>query len=744
MIISEFDGLAEVDMDNLNYADDIESFVDSSFQASDSVSGTSTATSMTTTTSASTTTTTRTTTTTTITTTTTTRTFMALSTTTASFSSSTLVESERPFSPFWGQWSSWLQCSESCGGYGEQTRLRECVGTNLPADCGEGSTIDWQVCNIGNCPEWTSWSSWECSKYCRQNRTRTCEGQTKTLSCQGPSTEESECASCGREMILWNNKYLKAQRSDFVHVNLTEFCFALNDDDTTERKCGTYCHSLDHCLGMEVRRTKEYGREIEKCYVYLGPFTGKWECYGSTCYEDEAKNTRSNIFGVFQDVFDQYSMFLPTEEPDGKFSTDFNEMCGHCSEITTSTRDIKYLKTHNLRYTTQFQRNVIYEWDLENCTEKCIFKAGCIAFFIENDLCHHIMDSIDGYSKISTSISTLPVSSTATSTTAFSTLSSSSLVPSFYPDGAETSYITQSGILSDHCQPSVGDTIIRDSQFYCLFRYPNTLSEDQRERILRENNFEIGFPLETWVFENSKINPSVFTSQYVFFDFEGDDEGENVSSENAEQRYRPGRFKIQTYTRDFGNALRRRRQSSERNISAILEELEEIEAKAVGWILGYLNLPEGIEVRATSPVQVLSIRQITNDGSISADCSSGKCVCNENYIDNGAGCVEKTEEISPEITTEKILTIANQTKSNISVDETTPTVLTSNALKNTSKTTSTSTTVFTSKTLKPTVGTITTEAATTTSSESPNIERNSCKTFVQFSFLGFILLNLFI
>ena len=769
MFISDLNDWNKFDMEGVN-VDEIE--------ATNTASGTTTITTTTTTTAPSTTTTTTTTTTTSI--------SMDPLTTTASLPSPTAVEPERPIveperpiveperpidsiPPSWSQWSSWLQCSTSCGGYGAETRLRECLGSDNPADCGKGSTTVARVCNIGKCPEWTSWSSWECSKYCKQNRTRTCEGETKTLKCPGRSTEESECTdSCGREMIFWNNTFSPVKQSDFVQVNLTEFCFSLNYDDTIVRKCGTYCQSLDHCLGIQVRRTKEFGKESEECFVYLGSFTGESQCYGSNCYDDEPKNYRSNIFGVFQDVFDQYSMFLPTKVPDGNFSTNFSEMCGHCSAITTPSRAIKYLKTHNLRYTTQFHRNIIYEPDLGDCPEKCIYKAGCTAFFIEDDKCFQVMGPVKGVIK-PTTIPFLPSSSTVSSTTPFSSSFSSTLASSsgqyqLYPNEIETN-VTESGILNDRCQPSVGDSLKRQSQFYCLFRYPNTLTEDQRERILRENNVDTGFPLETWRFENSNDNSNIATSQYIFFTFEGADEGENStenSTENSKQRYRPGRFRIETYTRDFGNSLRRRKRSSERNISAILDALEAVESKAINSILGgELNLPVGLEVRATSPVETLSIRQVSNDGSISADCSSGKCECSVNYIDNGFGCVEKVEESFPETTTEEILTVVSNNTSKIS-EETSSTVLTTRSASITSKMTSTSSKTTTSSTLKPTVPTTATKAPTTatkapptvtkapttvtkaasTTSEMPNIDRNSCKYFSQSLFLSFMLLNL--
>ena len=554
-------------------------------------------------------------------------------------------------------------------------------------------------------------------------------------------------------MIFWNNTFSPVHYSDFVQVNLTEFCFNLNNDDTMERQCGTYCHSLDNCLGIQVRRTQQPIQEVDKCFVYLGPFTGESKCYGSNCNDDEPSGYRSNVFGVFRDVYDQYSMFLPDQKPDGAFVTNFSEMCGRCSAVTTPFREIKYLRTHNLHYTTELDRNIIYESDIENCPENCFNKAGCSAFFIENDKCAQILGPVKGAIVNSISTSSSPESIAASD--ANSTLSS------------PLTNVNGSGILDDNCQPSVGDKLERQSQFYCLFRFPNTLSENQRERLLQENNLETGFPLETWRFEHLNNDSSIATAQYVFFDFKG----ESYSSD--QKLYRPGYFKIETYTRSLRSSVKRSKRSTD--TSALLDVLEKQETKALNSILnGDLNLPNGFEVRATSPIETLLVRQVSIDGSISADCSSGKCECSIDYIDYGEGCVKSSEEPVTVPTIVGTSTGANLTTSSISAGETTnsvPTtqsesvneVKTAAAVNNTTvdgifqddnatddkvssnndipgeeavetdatiSSTTTMRTVFESAKTAPTV-----------SSESPNIV-NSCKTVVTSLYLGFVLLSL--
>lgn len=51
----------------------------------------------------------------------------------------------------WSEWSSFTECSRSCGG-GRHSRMRECVTANArELDC-VGLTIDIRPCNTFNCP----------------------------------------------------------------------------------------------------------------------------------------------------------------------------------------------------------------------------------------------------------------------------------------------------------------------------------------------------------------------------------------------------------------------------------------------------------------------------------------------------------------------------------------------------------------------------------------------------------------
>ena len=43
-------------------------------------------------------------------------------------------------------------------------------------------------------------------------------------------------------------------------------------------------------------------------------------------------------------------------------------------------------------------------------------------------------------------------------------------------------------------------------------------------------------------------------------------------------------------------------------------------------------------------VEIAGVVQVTADGSVAADCSSGTCECSTGFIDNGDGCVAMTEE----------------------------------------------------------------------------------------------------
>ncbi|KAI2663231.1 Semaphorin-5B [Labeo rohita] len=99
-----------------------------------------------------------------------------------------------PVKGAWSCWSSWSQCSTSCGG-GHYQRSRTCSNPS-PAHSGDiciGLHTEEALCNTHECEGgWGAWSEWaECNEEGLQLRTRTCE--TSSASCQGNSTDQRQC-----------------------------------------------------------------------------------------------------------------------------------------------------------------------------------------------------------------------------------------------------------------------------------------------------------------------------------------------------------------------------------------------------------------------------------------------------------------------------------------------------------------------------------------------------------------------
>ncbi|XP_053737549.1 hemicentin-1 isoform X1 [Synchiropus splendidus] len=104
----------------------------------------------------------------------------------------------------WSEWSSWEECSRSCG-QGNRTRVRSC--SNPPAQHGgrpcEGKAVEVIICSVRPCPvagNWGSWLPWtQCSETCgkgMQSRIRLCNNPPPAFDgpqCEGTDTQTQLC-----------------------------------------------------------------------------------------------------------------------------------------------------------------------------------------------------------------------------------------------------------------------------------------------------------------------------------------------------------------------------------------------------------------------------------------------------------------------------------------------------------------------------------------------------------------------
>merc|ERR1711974_482513 len=78
----------------------------------------------------------------------------------------------------WTDWTEWSDCSVSCGGTGEKTRTRDCVGpVHGGLECPSPNETETDSCDAPAC--WTEFSEWSaCEGMCgstgSQSRTRSC------------------------------------------------------------------------------------------------------------------------------------------------------------------------------------------------------------------------------------------------------------------------------------------------------------------------------------------------------------------------------------------------------------------------------------------------------------------------------------------------------------------------------------------------------------------------------------------
>ena len=519
-------------------------------------------------------------------------------------------------SPAWTEWQNWFDCDPACreDTMPRRMRWRDCSGSPFAINCGpegegEGGLFVTEICpNIPRCPSWLAWGEWdECSQPCNtgeKRRERECSSGIRSECLDGQYFEIDSCImkECEREMLFWNN--LASANNNWTPVDITDGFFTLDNEESITQKCASYCYSLNNCKALMVTSlTSSNGPQIQ-CFVTLDSDLEPLSCWGTTC-SDPTNTARTNVLGVFRDYFEENPANLPSRDFDSSYTTNFEDTDGSCTATNTVFGSVGYRSTLNMEFTTSLEDNLVAEPgfnDETQCATMCFERAGCSAFFENSNNCHHVVGSIS--------------------------------------DAESNDNIRTSGLLTQMCPQNVfTDTFTKRSRTYCKFRQANGISTTDRDRIIQQNR--INFPLNQWNFESPSGSPLEAISQYVYFDFADNENWPGL-------QWRIVEFVIETHfrRRTVGVGGRKRRSS---DTNDILRDLNQIEAQAFEYLFTNLSMPEELSVELTTPIETLSVKQISTNGNVAAYCASGSCQCSGDYIDNGDGCVPKTREQASQI-----------------------------------------------------------------------------------------------
>ncbi|VDN00733.1 unnamed protein product [Thelazia callipaeda] len=146
--------------------------------------------------------------------------------------------------PKWTDWSTWTECSETCGRNGSKLRTRSCLKDNLiSTDC-KGAAQDQMACmDLPDCPSWTLWSSWSsCSVTCghgQEIRQRSCF--PVNAQCIGANQEFRFCQDS--VCPYWNEWSAWSDCSVTCGIGTCERvrkCVINDDSDRSEKKEDNY------------------------------------------------------------------------------------------------------------------------------------------------------------------------------------------------------------------------------------------------------------------------------------------------------------------------------------------------------------------------------------------------------------------------------------------------------------------------------------------------------------------------
>ena len=510
--------------------------------------------------------------------------------------------------------------------------------------------METATCNEGSCPTWSDWSDWsECSEDCDggiQSQTRECQNGEEG-DCAGSATREQQCnlQSCSRSMVYWDNRYaqpekgmieIKNERLPIGQKCQEESCGYFKDRETAMNRCIEHCLAHPGCIATYVFRWEYIQSSIKpeyRCFIAPeGPFISEhiWS-------KPSMSVSYTMQMAVFKDYYEANPYFL-TWNISGTIGASHGEVPGVCDQIDTEFGLVKYKGTEGIGYTAPAE-NMFRETGSADCAARCFETAGCSFFFVENDSCNFIIGSASG--------------------------------------GETNENVSDSGMLNGICpSKAFRNTYKRQVSVFCYIWAPNEGESFIDDIVGRYTDGKT--PLNAWTF-TTKNNPFVTSANKISI--------ETPDMEGTDKRLRPIVFKVETLVRMPSARIQtnRKRRSAEKEsefifvdeltlqegqkyykqkakeakqaakqrsmmprTEDILAEIEAIEQQATNFILGGgLTFPDGVEVAATGPVELIEFVQTAADGSIAADCSSGTCECTNGFVDNGNGC----EIIVPEVPT---------------------------------------------------------------------------------------------
>ncbi|XP_049610538.1 semaphorin-5B isoform X3 [Syngnathus scovelli] len=151
-----------------------------------------------------------------------------------------------PVSGAWSCWSTWTECTVSCGG-GHFRRMRSC--DNPPPANGGGICIglhtEEALCNTHTCEGWGLWSDWgDCDEEGLQYRSHSCGENQEANLCQGNISQARPCQTHEVAVILPEQEDHNCGTFtlfQLVAVGMASFCAAA----LLSALAVAYCHHLN-------------------------------------------------------------------------------------------------------------------------------------------------------------------------------------------------------------------------------------------------------------------------------------------------------------------------------------------------------------------------------------------------------------------------------------------------------------------------------------------------------------------